>query len=273
MYKVLWSMVKGDLLKIRDDKSNTEWSFIKNAIVKKVKDMDPKVLTNILILSTVAKDTVHGSSQAADLFDAVEPELIIKLKSMNISELINLLWSAQEIQKGSPYFFGKLEEEICARLRTIKDEDFSLLLECFIEDGKSKFSENFLQMLLKVIVEKKDRFDLKTLVHTIWSLSKLDVDEGTVHDILYEMKDYPRLRENLGNLLQKSQCIMLWTYTKNLRLFDREFIADIGQSIINYKGPKFELDNFDILLIIQSIIHLERNERVNYDHTFMNTFY
>ena len=71
---------------------------------------------------------------AGDLFDSVEPEIILKLKSMVISDLVNLLWSAQEIGKGSPYFFTKLEEEILLRLRTIKDEDFSLLLGCFTDD-------------------------------------------------------------------------------------------------------------------------------------------
>lgn len=35
-----------------------EWSTVKEAIIKKVKDLEPKTLTNILVLSTVGKDKV-----------------------------------------------------------------------------------------------------------------------------------------------------------------------------------------------------------------------
>ena len=54
---MLWALVKGEQLQIKDGEANTEWSFVKDAIVKKVKEMDSKVLTDILILSTVGKDS------------------------------------------------------------------------------------------------------------------------------------------------------------------------------------------------------------------------
>lgn len=57
MYKILWSFAKSDLIKFKEE-FGTEWSFIKKAIIKKAKDMDPKILTNILVLATVTKSTV-----------------------------------------------------------------------------------------------------------------------------------------------------------------------------------------------------------------------
>jgi hypothetical protein len=42
---------------------------------------------------------------------------------MQLPDLLNLLWSAQEIKRGSKLFFEKLEEEIISRIRTVKDED------------------------------------------------------------------------------------------------------------------------------------------------------
>lgn len=92
---------------------------------------------------------------------------------MTLGDLVNLLWSAQEIGKGSEYFYQKLEDEIMGRIRQIKDEEFQTLIECMADD-KSKFSERFMEMMLKVIREKKDMFSLKSLVHVIWSFSKID---------------------------------------------------------------------------------------------------
>ena len=105
-------------------------------------------------------------------------------------------------------------------------------------------------MMLRVIVEKKDKFELKTLVNVIWTLGKLDVDQGVINDILIEMRDYERLRDNLGGLMQKSQCILMWTYTKSERFFSKEFLLKLCKAMLEYKGPRFELDNFDVLLII-----------------------
>lgn len=74
-----------------------------------------------------------------------------------------------------------MEEEILIRIRSVKDEDMQLLIECFAEN-KSKqsaekfnedgdqidfeandayshvFSEKFVELLLRVLREKKDRF-------------------------------------------------------------------------------------------------------------------
>jgi len=61
------------------------------------------------------------------------------MKEMSLGDLVNLLWSAQEIQKGSEYFFAKLEEEITSRIKNIKEQEFITLIQCFSET-ESKFS-------------------------------------------------------------------------------------------------------------------------------------
>ena len=55
-YKIVWSFVKSKEMTISDE--GEEWSTVKEAIIKKVKDLEPKTLTNILVLSTVGKDKV-----------------------------------------------------------------------------------------------------------------------------------------------------------------------------------------------------------------------
>lgn len=51
-----------------------------------------------------------------------------------------------------------------ARVRGVKDDEIQLLIECFTaeEEGsesiRHKFSEKFLEVLVKIIREKRDRF-------------------------------------------------------------------------------------------------------------------
>lgn len=59
----------------------------------------------------------------------------MKMKFMALPDLLNLMWSTQEIRRGSNYFYEKLEEEILSRIRTVKDDDLQLLIECFADDG------------------------------------------------------------------------------------------------------------------------------------------
>lgn len=91
------------------------------------------------------------------MFEVIEPELILKMKTMLLPDLINLLWSVLEINKGSKLFYSKLEDELSVRIRQVKDEDFKTLVEC-LSEAKSKFSDKFLEIIVHVIREKKDRF-------------------------------------------------------------------------------------------------------------------
>ncbi len=81
-----------------------------------MKDFSPETLTNILVLATKAKGEYQGQV-SGDLFDQVEAEVILKMKVMTLPDLLNLLWSVQEIKRGSAYFYEKLEEEIMTRMR------------------------------------------------------------------------------------------------------------------------------------------------------------
>ena len=89
----------------------------------------------------------------------------------------------------------------------MKDDELQLLIECFTggdgEEGiRSKFSERFIEVVIKVVKEKRDRFQLKTLTHLIWSFAKVPAlaQLPSVRDLLIELRDYDRLRQSLGNL-------------------------------------------------------------------------
>ena len=102
--------------------------------------MSPKVITDILVLSTMAKEVDTLSSQTGDLdfWEAVEPSLIFKLKEMDLDSLLNLMWSALEIERGSAIFNEQIESEITKRILKIQDDEFQTLLACFINDKGDK---------------------------------------------------------------------------------------------------------------------------------------
>ena len=65
-YKVLWSLIKAKAIAM-DESPGSEWRQIKEAIIGKMKDFEPKTITNILVLATVAKN--EASSVTGDLWD------------------------------------------------------------------------------------------------------------------------------------------------------------------------------------------------------------
>ena len=80
--------------------------------------MSPKVMGDLLVLSTMEGSDVGKN----DLFSMCENDLIKKAKVMALEDLINLLWVALKIDRGSSVFFDRLEKEISKRIRGIKDE-------------------------------------------------------------------------------------------------------------------------------------------------------
>ena len=86
----------------------------------------------------------------------------------------------------------------------VKNEEFETLLSCFMKDNsptkQNNFSEKFMEIVLKVIHDKKDRFQLRTLVYIIWSLAKIDFSSDLVIENLIDLKKYPRLVEGLNGM-------------------------------------------------------------------------
>ena len=80
-YKIMWSLVKAKAIGI-DESAGSEWAQIKEAVVTKMKDFDPKTLTDILVLATVAKGAEGAEGMSGDLWDQVEPQVILKMKAM-----------------------------------------------------------------------------------------------------------------------------------------------------------------------------------------------
>jgi len=65
--------------------------------------MSPSILTNILVLSTLVKEQhdFESKEQRKDFWNTLEPELMLKMTDMELGDLINLMWSALEVKKGS----------------------------------------------------------------------------------------------------------------------------------------------------------------------------
>lgn len=122
MYKIVWSLMRADELKI--EKENFEWQQIKKIIIKRAKDLDTKLLTDILVMATKEKSegAFIGEDMKEDLFTQIEPTLIVKMSKMTLDELLNVLWAVVEVNRGTPLLYETIEEELTKRIRLIKDE-------------------------------------------------------------------------------------------------------------------------------------------------------
>ena len=78
-------------------------------------------MSDLLVLSSMEAG-FDESESPKDLFSKVEADLMRKMKFLNLDDLINMLWTALKINKGSSMFYEKLEFEISKRIRGIKDE-------------------------------------------------------------------------------------------------------------------------------------------------------
>ena len=95
--------------------------MIKDVIADRSAEISPKVMSDLLVLSTM-ESTFDESESPKDLFSRVEGDLMKKMRFLNLDDLINMLWTALKINKGSSMFYERLEEEISKRIRGIKDE-------------------------------------------------------------------------------------------------------------------------------------------------------
>ena len=163
------------------------------------------------------------------------------MREMALDDLINLLWSSLEIKKGTHYFYEKLEEELSKRIRGVKDDQYESLLACFSGNNYSnEFSDKFFKLVVNVIEDKKDRFQIATIIKVIWAFAKLDFksDHYDTLKVLQSFASYERLISNLPMLSQKNQIILLWTYSRDQRLLENEncmnFIENVIDSILRY---------------------------------------
>lgn len=188
-FKILWSLFKSGHLTVHNN--DLTWENIKETLVSRAKEMKPKILTDIIVLSTKEK-----GGEKSDFFERLEPEIILKMREMTLDDLINLLWSAIQIKKGSLFFYEKLEEELAKRIRSIKDDQFETLISCFAGDNyQNEFTDKFFKLVVNVVREKRDRFTISTLVNVIWSFAKIDFNSDNYNtlQVLQDFAVYERL--------------------------------------------------------------------------------
>lgn len=200
VYKFLWAMFKADQFTAQPN--DYKWQLIKDQLVTRAKETQPKYLTNILVLASRQKGGDQG-----DFFEKVEPVLIAKMREMVIEDLVNLFWSSLQIKKGTHYFYERLEEELTLRVKGIKDDQFGTLISCFAGDKyNNEFSNKFMKLIVSVLQDKRDRFAISTIVSVIWSLSKIDFNSDKLDtlNVIKEFANYPRLLDNMPLMPQKN---------------------------------------------------------------------
>ena len=119
LYKIVWAMVKSRTVVIASN--SVRWQTVKAVLQERAKEMNPKVMSDLLVLSTM-EATSSEADNVKDLFSLVETPLMSKMKVMALDDLINLMWTALKIERGSPLFYERLERELSKRIRSIKDD-------------------------------------------------------------------------------------------------------------------------------------------------------
>lgn len=75
---------------------------------------------------------------------------------------------------------------------------------------------------------------------------------------------YERLIKGMPMMQQKSLAILIWTYTRDYRLMSDEnckfFVEKAADSLLQYQTQSFKVDNFDLLLLAQSITHIKADQ-------------
>lgn len=117
-----------------------------------------------------------------------------------------------------------------------------------------KFSERFLKLVLKVVDDKKHRFNVRTMVSVIWACATIDFQNKMpeLNKLLRSFATYDRLISTLPTMYQKSQAILLWTYTRDARLLEDydntldepvesclPFVEAIIDSMLRYESQSF----------------------------------
>ena len=170
------------------------------------------------------------------------------MSTLPLEDLLNLMWSSLKIGRGSELYYRTLEEQLAKRVRGIRDEQFEQLIGCFADEdtaelSSEKFSQNFLKLVLRVIDEKKHRFNVRTMVSVIWACARIDFQNKMpeLEQMLRAFAHYDRLAAALPTMYQKSQAILLWTYTRDTRLIKGEnscvhFVEKLLDAMLRYES-------------------------------------
>jgi hypothetical protein len=107
-----------------------------------------------MVLSTKAKifESAMSESGRVDFWDSMEPQVILNMKEMKLEELINLIWSAQKVKKGSKLFYEEFEKELTKRIQRVKDEEFHTLISCFNQDESALAEGNVSSRFMKILL-------------------------------------------------------------------------------------------------------------------------
>lgn len=135
LYKIVWALINSKSVVVASN--SLRWTAIKTVIKERAKDMTPKIMADLLVLSTM-EATASEANNVNDLFSDVETQLMSKMKVMALDDLINLLWTALKIERGSPLFFERLERELGKRIRGIKDDQYETILQCFLGESSEQ---------------------------------------------------------------------------------------------------------------------------------------
>ena len=77
-----------------------------------------------------------------------------------------------------------------------------------------------MDLIIRVIKDKRDRFALTTIVNLMWSCARIDFtnEKHQILDLLKSFASYERLILGLNAMQQKNIVILLWTYSRDERL-------------------------------------------------------
>ena len=69
MYKIIWALIKSETMTVSAE--SLEWNLVKDVISEKAVDISPKIMSDLLVLSTM-EQVASEAENPRDLFSKVE---------------------------------------------------------------------------------------------------------------------------------------------------------------------------------------------------------
>ena len=213
-----------------------------------------------------------------------------RMEKMKVEELVDLMWWLIQADIDNDIIYSSLQKELQLRMSAMKDEEILILLSCFtdsksgveigtlndskVEEEKQKNIEKILDQMMtkllgtvvKVVSQKIKKFQLRTLIGIVWTLSRLNLQADDKVILLFtEIK--AEIMKRSSELSEKSIAMLLWWYSRQ-EYPDKEFIEILKKSVKNLNQPSY--DNFDLMLIVQAW-KLFEGSHLKDDNDFMST--
>jgi len=159
----------------------------------------------------------------------LESDILANLEKFTVSQIVNFVELFSRKGSGTNELFNELEKFIIANIKSVKNNEISILLEAYGNRGKDKLFVLFKPKIMK----EYENFNLSELAKIIESYTKIDTKEADLYDILES-----KFIKSKTKLSKNSLLSILYGYT-NQNISGKFKIYDHLEEIITKYFSRF----------------------------------